>query len=68
MKTPKPKPVVIDWAEVDRLLEEHERNRPEHEKRAREAKAREQARKFRPVRPSKAVEELRKLYLRRPLE
>jgi hypothetical protein len=58
----------LDWDEVSRLLEELEEQIPEFIRRAREAEAREAAKRFAPAEPSPRVEELRRLYLRRPID
>ena len=63
-----PRKVRLDWDEVSRLLEKFEEGKPEFVKRAREAEAREAAKRFAPAEPSPGVEELRRLYLRRPID
>jgi hypothetical protein len=60
--------VRLDWDEVSRLLEKFEEEKPEFIKRAREAEAREAAKRFVQAEPPTGVEELRELYLRRPIE
>ena len=64
----KPRPVKIDWDEVNRRVQEAEQSLPETEKRAREARAREEAQQFPLPEPSPEIEELKRLYSRRPLK
>jgi hypothetical protein len=63
-----PRKGQLDWDEVSRLLEKLEEQVPEFIKRAREAEAREQSKRFAHAEPSPGVAQLKKLYLRRPLE